>query len=95
VTGAEMKALRLRLGLGRLEFARLIGYTGTDRNDEMRVKRYEDGELVPLYLARLFWLIEEFVRAHARLPVFPEWGGYEFEHSPDPQHRQQEDHKFY
>ena len=60
--GNELKEIRERLGLERLAFARLLGYTGTDRNDEMRIRRYEnqsDKYQLPLYIARLAWLISK------------------------------------
>ena len=59
----ELKNIRKRLGMDRLPFARMIGYTGTDRNDVMRVKQYEEKKQVPLYIARLVWLIVEYKRA--------------------------------
>ena len=83
----ELKKLRQRLGLDRLQFARLIGYTGTDRNDEMRVRRYETTRQVPLHIARFADLIERWFLMFGQLPDFPEWPGYEFDHEPDPDHR--------
>ncbi len=77
--------------MDRLQFARLIGYTGTDRNDEMRVKRIENQPFVPLYIAKLLWLIEVWVRRVGELPAFPAWPGYEFDHSPDPGHEKKEE----
>ena len=80
----ELKKLRQRLGLDRLQFARLLGYTGTDRNDEMRVRRYETTRQVPLHIARFAWLIERFHQDHeGDLPDFPDWAGYDFDHAPD------------
>ncbi len=81
-----MRELRRRLKMNRVEFARLIGYTGTDRNDETRVKRHENSPKIPLYLARLLWLLDNWFNNTAQLPPFPEWSGYEFDHSPDPGH---------
>lgn len=79
--------------MSRLQMARAIGYTGTDRNDADRVRKHESAELVPLYLARLVWLIHKIILDGrvARLGVdddgnlqgFPNWAGYEFEHTPD------------
>jgi hypothetical protein len=83
----ELKNLRRRLGLERLPFARLIGYTGTDRNDVMRVKQYEEKKQVPLYIARLVWLIAEYRRTTGRMPAFPDWQGYDYDHTPDPEHQ--------
>jgi transcriptional regulator with XRE-family HTH domain len=57
MNGLEMKAIRERLGMTREQFARAIGYTGTDRNNVTRVRKYEHGAVqIPLYIARLVWL---------------------------------------
>lgn len=87
MTGSELREIRRRLGLERLAMARLIGYTGTDRNDTMRVKRLENsGDPVPRHIAKLVWLIDVWARRYGVLPPFPEWPYYEFDHSPDPGH---------
>lgn len=71
--------------------ARLIGYTGTDRNDTMRIKRYENSpEPVPRHIARLVWLIDTWARRYGEVPPFPEWDYYDFDHSPDPGHETRE-----
>ena len=85
----ELKQLRQRLGLSRLEFARLIGYTGTDRNDETRVRKYETTVQPPLHIARLVDLIQRWYSMFGRLPDFPDWPGYEFSHEPDQQHQKE------
>jgi hypothetical protein len=73
VTGAEMKESRKRLELQRPDFALLLGYIGNDRNNENRIKKYEDSELVPLYIGKLVWLIETYVHEHnGNLPHWPE-----------------------
>lgn len=90
--GHEMREIRDRLQLDRLRFARLIGYTGTDRNDVMRIRKYEnDRQQVPLYIARLVWLLDHWASEAIAIgcpppeltPTFPEWPGYEFDHTPD------------
>jgi len=100
MTGSELRMIRGRLGLSPLQFARLIGYTGTDRNDINRIRRFErGGHQIPLYIARLVWLIDSLTRDVREFRpewpscfdrdgnlIFPEWPGYEFEHTPDPQH---------
>ena len=92
MTGSQMRELRRRLGMDRLQMARVIGYTGTDRNDELRVKRLENaGDPVPLYIARLLWLIESNWLMFGSLPTFPQWSGYDFDHSPDPGHKEDVD----
>ena len=90
--GSEMFEIRRRLRMDRVQFARLIGYTGTDRNDQMRVRRYENGvNQIPLYLARLVWLVALWSRRNSELPPFPAWPGYEYEHTPDSDHMADED----
>lgn len=91
-----MADIRGKLGLDRAAFARLIGYTGTDRNDDTRIRKYEQGkQQIPLYIARLVWLLGELkLETSTTSPVtmdpwtkvvrgWPEWEGYEFEHTPD------------
>lgn len=101
----EMKRIRKSLGMERIAFARLIGYTGTDRNSENRISAFENGRTqIPLYIARLVWLIDQirtkvihadydgiegFDLDQSRAPIFPEWPGYEFSHEPDPQHQKE------
>lgn len=86
---SELKKLRQHLGLDRLQFARLIGYTGTDRNDEMRVRKYETTVQPPLHIARFAWLLDRFNDLNGYLPQFPDWPGYNFAHDPDPQHQKE------
>lgn len=95
--GQDLKNLRQRMGLERLQFARMLGYTGTDRNDITRIRSYENGKKqVPLYIARLVWLLAAHHRRIRAFPEFPAWPGYEFQHDPDPQHQEQLDGaKFY
>jgi hypothetical protein len=81
--GSDMREIRRQLRMDRLQFARLLGYTGTDRNDAMRVRRHENSPQVPLYLARLAWLISVWVKRTNELPPFPGWVGYDFDHTPD------------
>ena len=70
--GSEMRAIRERLGLTPLQLAREIGYTGTDRNDDARVREYER-----------VWLHAGKVGGACGCLNWPEWPGYEFEHTPD------------
>lgn len=98
MTSQELKNLRQSLGLERLTFARLLGYTGTDRNDITRIRQYEGShgrKQIPLYIARLVWLLVEHKRLTGRLPEFPAWPGYQFDHAPDPQPAKEVDHGFY
>lgn len=88
MTGSDMREIRRRLHMDRVQFAKLIGYTGNDRNNESRVKRLENaGDPVPLYIARLLWLIEVYARRTGELPGFPDWPGYDHESVPDPGHK--------
>lgn len=95
-----MRVIRRRLGLTELQLAREIGYTGTDRNDDTRIREYERGKKqIPLYIARLVWLLgclrqevesdppelwPSVVSEDGKVD-WPEWPGYEFEHIPDTQ----------
>ena len=88
--GTELKRIRKHLGMDRFQFARLIGYTGTDRNNETRLRSFENGKLqVPLYIARFTDLIERHYNMFGTLPDFPDWPGYQFESVPDPQHQKE------
>lgn len=90
--GKEMREIRHQLRLDRLQFARLLGYTGTDRNNDTRIRKYEnDRQQIPLYIARLAWLVLREWDGTGQLPVFPEWPGYEFDHTPDPGHIEETD----
>ena len=94
--GSELKRIREGLGLDRVQFARLLGYTGTDRNDETRIRRYEnqsDQYQIPLYIARLAWLIGCVIHAGHISPRslrggidWPRWPGYDFSHEADSEH---------
>lgn len=80
--GTEMKRLRQDMGLDRLQFARMIGYSGTDRNDDFRIRSYEGNKKqIPLYIARLVWLIHQ-IRGYGPIE-WPNWSGYDFYHLPD------------
>jgi len=93
MTGSEMKKIRDRMGLERLELARLIGYTGNDRNDESRIRKLESGaKQIPLYIARLVWLLSAHQRRTGILPEFPGWPGYDFVSTPDAEHQQEKTH---
>lgn len=86
--GDEMRRIRKALGLDRIAFAKVIGYTGTDRNNETRLSVYENGrKQIPLYIARMCWMLLLHHDLTGQLPHFPDWPGYEFSHEPDPQHQ--------
>lgn len=84
--GSEFRELRERMRLTRYEASKVIGLTGTYRNNVNRVKAYEASDQVPLYIARLWWLIHHHWDYYGEIPPFPAWAGYEFEHTPDPGH---------
>ena len=87
MTGPEMKAIREKMGLERLEFARLVGYTGIDRNVLSSMKKMERGQKqIPLTIARLVWLLSAHQRRTGILPEFPGWPGYNFISQPDADH---------
>lgn len=95
VKSQQFKNLRKQLGLERLTLARLIGYTGTDRNDVMRIRGFEGKKQVPLHIARYLWLLVEYRRITGKFPTFPDWPGYEYDHTPDPEHQKDKIHGFY
>lgn len=83
MTGDELKSIRKRLELDRHQFALLLGYVGNDRNNETRIKRYEDSDEVPLVPARLAWLIMEYSRRNCgNLPHWPD--NMHIEDEPEP-----------
>ena len=73
MTGEHLKYIRQQLGVGREDFALLLGYTGTDRNNENRVKRLEAEDQVPLYIGRLLWLIWDIYEESGELPHWPDY----------------------
>lgn len=96
MNGPEMKRLRMEMGLDRLQLARLIGYTGTDRNDIMRIRTYEGGKKqVPLYIARLVWIMHGWWWTTGNFPPWPTWPGYDFDHTPDQEPEKPDGAKFY
>ena len=73
MSDSEVREARHRLGLSRGELALLIGYVGTDRNNDTRVRRLEADEEPPLYLLRFLWLVERWREEHGGdLPAWPE-----------------------
>jgi len=61
MTGAEMIEARLALGMGRREFAELLGYTGDPQNYYKTVERYETGRReIPPTIARLVLMLVWF-----------------------------------
>ena len=60
MTGAEMKAIRKRLGLSTTQLGRAFGYMGRDNTASVLIRTYEsDGRPIPLYLERLLILYEK------------------------------------
>lgn len=86
--GNEFKAIRERLGLSKNQFAQELGYTGSSHNNTTLIDRYETGRgrPIPLYIARLAWLIDRIstytdvssavpveYRGSRILPMWPKW----------------------
>lgn len=44
MTSDEFKSIRARLGMNHVEFARALGYKGTDKNNFNLIKRIETGK---------------------------------------------------
>lgn len=75
--GAEFRAIRCKLKLGEDEFALQLGYRGSRRNNRALLMRYErDSRQIPLTVASLAWLLEQYFDLTGELPVWPEWSGY-------------------
>lgn len=81
------------LELSKSKFARAIGFTGTDRNNTAKIREFENGrKQIPLYIARLVWLIGEIAAGVAEEPpdlwpsmvdedgkiIWPDWPGYDY-----------------
>jgi hypothetical protein len=69
MSGADLKALRDRLGLGTAAFGILLGYRGNRRNIGRTIRRYEleAGPLPPgLYLRALGVRLEADAGLHGR-----------------------------
>jgi transcriptional regulator with XRE-family HTH domain len=59
MTGAEMKAIRQRLGLSTVQLGRAFGYAGNDNTTSVMIRKYEsDGRPIPAYLERLLILFD-------------------------------------
>lgn len=69
--GKEMAIVRQAFGLGRREFALLLGYTGESRNNWITIKRYETGERdIPPTIERLVILMRWYHQANGAVPDF-------------------------
>lgn len=93
--GNEFRAIRERLGLSKNQFAQELGYTGSSHNNTTLIDRYETGRgrQIPLYIARLAWLLERIAAyadsgsdiplmrrdesGRAPLPAWPRWYNFE------------------
>lgn len=89
--GSEFHAIRRQLGRTKVQFAQLLGYTGSEKNMITQIDKYEqDRRQVPLYIARLAWLLGQLHANHPipadayGMPRFPDWPGYVYDHEPDP-----------
>ena len=68
MTGAELKAIRARLGMDALEFARWLGYRGPDSTVVRTLRRYENGHKpVPFVLTEADIRAAERELVHRRL----------------------------
>ena len=73
MTGDDLTSVRHSFGLGRREFAALLGYTGKPANNWVTIKRYETGEReIPPTIERLVILLRWYQRKTATLPNFEE-----------------------
>lgn len=83
--GIEFRAIRKRLGLSKNQFAGQLGYTGNSHNNTTQIERFErDRKQIPLYIARLAWLMDQVItarvpRTNDEMIDWPQWEGYEFD----------------
>ena len=71
MTGAELILIRHAFGLGRREFAVLLGYTGEPRNSWITIKRYETGDReIPPTIERLVKLLRWYHHTTGATPDF-------------------------
>lgn len=47
MTGRDLKALRFAAGMSLTEFARALGYEGSDDNENRRIRRFENMGRLP------------------------------------------------
>ena len=71
MTGEQFAAIRELFGMGRREFATLLGYTGEARTNWLVMKRYETGdrEISPL-IARLVTMLKWYYDLNGDFPDF-------------------------
>ena len=69
MTPETVAAIRSTLGLGRRDFARLIGYTGSDSNNWWTIARMESGKRpISPASARLISMIYLYWKTMGKLP---------------------------
>jgi hypothetical protein len=95
MNGEEMRRIRMRLVLSEDAFASELGYTGKGKNRINLIRDFESGKKrIPLYIARLAWLIDIVLRANApgtgiwqgddgNITGWPDWPGYTREELDD------------
>ena len=81
--GDELKRIRYRLRLTKFKFGRLLGYTSKRLATISQVHSMERGRKpIPLYIARLAWLIHRFYEIDGEtIPLLPDWD-YEIANEP-------------
>lgn len=66
-----MAIVRHSFGLGRREFAALLGYTGEPRNNWVTIKRYEtEAREIPPTIERLVLLMRWYHSTYGQAPDF-------------------------
>lgn len=61
MTGAELAAIRHKLGLSTVGMGRALGYEGADKTVSVTVRRYEsEGRPIPPWIARLAAMYRRF-----------------------------------
>lgn len=81
--GDKFREIRVKLGLYPHEFAVELGYRGGKRSNEGLIRAYEENrKQIPLTVASLAWLLEQWFENFGDLPEWPIWDGYEIAVGP-------------
>jgi hypothetical protein len=73
MNGKDLRAIRKRLFLTKLAFGRLLGYSAERNPLVVLIHRMENGRKpIPLYIARLAWMIDQCHQDRGHTPTWPE-----------------------
>jgi hypothetical protein len=83
--GEELRRIARKLdgGLSKNELARELGYRGNPRNNSDLINAYyQNRKQIPLTVASLAWLIEQWFDMTGETPDWPDWEGYDEQKGP-------------